>query len=193
MAGETKCVICDVCNDTHRNPGPTGSLLCVYCPVPCQRCRQGGRGPYCETTPCACACHHGSRHYPVVIVPASPAGLDATATRAVLDDVLAERGRQHARWGQQDLPDGTGVSGHDVLWRELAQRTCREAAAAGLLDYRTILAEEVAEAFAESDPARLRAELVQIAAVCVQWLEAIARRAKADVDAAVRAQLGGGR
>ena len=36
-----------------------------------------------------------------------------------------------------------------------------------------ILAEEVAEVYAESDPDRLRAELIQVAAVCVQWIEAI--------------------
>ena len=35
---------------------------------------------------------------------------------------------------------------------------------------------EVAEALAETSPARLRVELVQVAAVCVQWLEALGRR-----------------
>ena len=36
--------------------------------------------------------------------------------------------------------------------------------------------EEVAEAFAEADVRRLRAELVQCAAVAVKWVEAIDRR-----------------
>jgi hypothetical protein len=33
-----------------------------------------------------------------------------------------------------------------------------------------VLNEEVAEAFAESDPAKLRAELLQVAAVCAAWI-----------------------
>ncbi|HYF53037.1 MAG TPA: hypothetical protein VEA41_02135 [Salinarimonas sp.] len=44
------------------------------------------------------------------------------------------------------------------------------------MTYSQILAEEVAEALAESDPMLLRAELVQVAAVAVQWVEAIDRR-----------------
>lgn len=43
--------------------------------------------------------------------------------------------------------------------------------------WRHILDEEVAEALAETDPERLRAELVQVAAVAVQWIEALDRRA----------------
>lgn len=47
----------------------------------------------------------------------------------------------------------------------------------GIVTFRDILACEVAEAFAEEDPARLRAELIQVAAVAVQWVEAIDARA----------------
>jgi hypothetical protein len=54
---------------------------------------------------------------------------------------------------------------------------CQSAADGGYLDWLHILREEVAEAFAESDPAKLRAELVQVAAVAVNWVEAIDRRA----------------
>jgi hypothetical protein len=36
--------------------------------------------------------------------------------------------------------------------------------------------EEVREAMAESDPAKLRVELVQVAAVSVAWIEALDRR-----------------
>ena len=38
--------------------------------------------------------------------------------------------------------------------------------------------EEVAEAFEEHDPARLRSELVQVAAVAVAWVEKIDRDAR---------------
>lgn len=47
---------------------------------------------------------------------------------------------------------------------------------AGRGTWRDILAEEFNEALAESDPDRLRAELVQVAAVAVNWVEAIDRR-----------------
>jgi hypothetical protein len=50
-------------------------------------------------------------------------------------------------------------------------------AAEKTLKWVDILEEEVAEAAAESDPAKLRAELVQVAAVAVAWIEAIDRRA----------------
>ena len=93
----------------------------------------------------------------------------------VLSDVIAERQRQHARWGVQSHPDGTGGLAA-VLAREAAQRECDQLSVATLLTWRAILAEEVAEAFAEVDQDRLREELVQVAAVAVQWIEALDRR-----------------
>ncbi|MER6951259.1 hypothetical protein ABT294_45315 [Nonomuraea sp. NPDC000554] len=51
-----------------------------------------------------------------------------------------------------------------------------EAAARGELSWRHILHEEVLEAFAEDDPELLRAELVQVAAVAVKWVQALDRR-----------------
>jgi hypothetical protein len=94
------------------------------------------------------------------------------ALRRVLAEVEAERQRQHARFGEQSLPDGTGGEG----WREAAQEEREALQRATLLGrdtYANIFSEEVCEAFAESDPAKLRAELVQVAAVAVQWIEAI--------------------
>jgi hypothetical protein len=43
-----------------------------------------------------------------------------------------------------------------------------------------ILREEVYEAFAEEDPAALRTELIQVAAVAATWVDAIDRRAALD-------------
>ncbi len=92
-------------------------------------------------------------------------------------DIAAERQRQHAKWGDQsNLPDGTGPQWADDA--DTARRLCDLAMRGGYVKWRHILREEVAEAFAESDPDRLRAELVQVAAVCVQWIEAIDRRAE---------------
>jgi hypothetical protein len=94
---------------------------------------------------------------------------------ATLREVAVERVRQNARWGEQNHPDGTG--GEREIHRALAAKAdCDAAFRHGGGTWRYILAEEVAEAFAESDPAALRAELLQIAAVAAAWVEAIDRR-----------------
>lgn len=93
-----------------------------------------------------------------------------------LADIRAERIRQAQLHGDQaHLPDGTGGTLRHI---EASNRRNEydQATERGTLTFRHILAEEVAEAFAETDPARLRAELVQAAAVCVQWIQAIDRR-----------------
>ncbi len=47
-------------------------------------------------------------------------------------------------------------------------------------NWRDILLEEVFEALAEEEPKELRKELVQVAAVAAQWVEAIDRRGGSD-------------
>lgn len=116
----------------------------------------------------------------------------------VADDVAAERARQDAKWGEQNHPDGTGpnttplVAIVKVAWRGnevpvgvqhyahglalMAKQTTDHAARAGMVTWRDILLEEVFEALAEDDPAALRTELIQVAAVAQQWAEAIDRR-----------------
>ena len=93
----------------------------------------------------------------------------------VLVEVGAERIQQDVKWGQQDHEDGTG---YEYLREQAdrARRECDAAFAAGVGTWRHILREEYREAVACSDPAELRAELVQVAAVCVAWIEAIDRR-----------------
>lgn len=51
--------VCETCNDTHRMlmTSIEREVMCTACPVPCGKCREGGRGAYCEQTPCACDCH----------------------------------------------------------------------------------------------------------------------------------------
>jgi hypothetical protein len=105
-------------------------------------------------------------------------------THDVLSEVLAERGRQNAKWGEQNHPNGTGPH---VVWRSFspeAADACKELrdrtnlnAQTGELTWLDILLEEIAEAFAEDDPAKLRAELVQLGAVAVAWVEAVDRAA----------------
>jgi len=98
----------------------------------------------------------------------------SVTTDRVLQEVLAERIRQDEKWGEQNHPGGTGRPG-DIAFAEAYKAICK-ANGPGEDTYRDILAEEVYEAFAENDPARLREELVQVAAVAVNWIEAIDRR-----------------
>ena len=98
-----------------------------------------------------------------------------------LAEIAAERARQDAKWGEQNHPDGTGLA-HDDTYARVARDACEIAASHGKCTYRLILNEEVAEAFAESDPAKLRARLVQVAAVAVAWIECIDRRTAATTE-----------
>lgn len=106
-------------------------------------------------------------------------------TAGVLAEVRKERHRQDQKWGEQNHPDGTGpdvgwIPGLPVTATDLQaffKHRVDTAAAAGDSTFRGILLEEVAEAFAEHEPECLRTELIQVAAVAVQWVEAIDRRA----------------
>ncbi|MEV4839866.1 NUDIX domain-containing protein [Nonomuraea sp. NPDC049486] len=97
----------------------------------------------------------------------------------VLRAVADERVAQDRRWGvQEGLTDGTGPQHGDEA--ERAKRETGEASREGRLTWRHVLVEEVLEAFAEEDPDRLRAELTQVAAVAVKWIQDIDRRAARD-------------
>lgn len=114
--------------------------------------------------------------------------------RAVLSGVDQERTRQDAKWGEQNhlntFADGGVLAEAETYayYAERAQEWKRENAARvehlnaeGMPSDRNcawdgILLEEVYEALAEADPARRRTELVQVAAVAVNWVEAIDRR-----------------
>lgn len=94
---------------------------------------------------------------------------------ATLWEVAEERARQDVKWGEQNHPDGTG----DPLWTALAdvvRMVCDQTHQNSTGTWMTILLEELCEALAESDPAKLRAELIQLCAVGVAWVEAIDRR-----------------
>lgn len=103
-------------------------------------------------------------------------------TLAVLSEVAAERARQDGKWGPRQDPDGTGPN----TWlgqprraapaRDAARERCDRAFISGEVTHAHVLIEEVYEALAESDPAALRSELIQVAAVCVKWIEQIDNR-----------------
>jgi hypothetical protein len=120
--------------------------------------------------------------------------VDVDATEKVLAEVADERHRQDAKWGQQNHPDlypDTWCHGDDNrahyaymadYWKAKNANRVEVQNNAGAPSDRNaawdgILLEEVYEALAEEDPAKIRAELVQVAAVAAAWIEAIDRRA----------------
>lgn len=115
-------------------------------------------------------------------------------TASICREVEDERVRQVAKWGEQNHPNGTGKfaaltyveSRHGgVMYRtpprsfgqlaDFARRRCDYLHERGRGTWEQILTEEVFEAYAEADPILLRAELIQVAAVAVAWVEAIDR------------------
>ncbi len=119
----------------------------------------------------------------------------AVEAHPVVLELAEERTRQTAKHGDQShLPDGTGpalwlsmdddyVRRHGIrrdnlaAWAKARTDAASQAHGDGSITFEHILTEEWAEAIAESDPDALRAELVQVAAVAVQWVEAIDLRA----------------
>jgi hypothetical protein len=98
------------------------------------------------------------------------------ATRSVLGDIAAERRRQDEKWGVQTHPNGTGGARFERLAGHYREE-CKERHADGVGTWADILAEEYFEALAESDPVKLRGELVQVAAVAAGWIENLDRDA----------------
>lgn len=92
-----------------------------------------------------------------------------------------EMGRQDALWGVQDRPDigGWFPESFRLSYLEKLDRVREREARTrsnGTLGWDLILLEEVYEALAEEDEDKLRVELIQVAAVALQWARAIRRR-----------------
>lgn len=97
-----------------------------------------------------------------------PALFTTPGVRQFAEDIDAERQRQIAKFGDQHHRDGTSIGNES--WAEHARANCQQAADEGATSWAGILYEEFTEAMAEEDPAKLRAELVQVAAVCAAWV-----------------------
>lgn len=122
---------------------------------------------------------------PIEDAPDAEPGGSAIETLSLLVD---EIGRQDAKWGPQNHPDGTGPDTYpfrntdvNLDFRtgsecaEIFRRSCQGSFAGGRGTWRHVLTEEVGEAYAEAGT-ELSAELVQVAAVAVQWIAARERR-----------------
>ena len=123
------------------------------------------------------------------------ARLAAVEAHPVVIELAEERTRQTAKHGDQShLPDGSGatlwmsmdddyIRRHGIrrdnlaAWAKSRTDAASQSQGDGSITFEHILTEEWAEAIAESDPDALRAELVQVAAVAVQWIEALDLRA----------------
>jgi hypothetical protein len=126
----------------------------------------------------------------VAEMPDCPVCCSDLSTMSVLYEVSGERRRQDAKWGQQNHPDmwpeyadyyRAEYSVKADFWKQTNTERVLQANAAGTPSDRNaawdgVLLEEVYEALAEEDAAKIRAELVQVAAVAVNWIEAIDRR-----------------
>lgn len=108
--------------------------------------------------------------------------LPPDSTPQVLLEVALERRNQHEAWGEQNWENGTGPEEdteftienlEGLRWQNeyMFER--------GELTFSGIFLEEVMEVMTEADPDKLRAELIQVAAVAIQWVEAIDRKRRA--------------
>lgn len=133
---------------------------------------------------CECPCHRQPPVGTVIEIDGAPMVVmppgeptDALIDK-ILDDVIEELGRAIDKFPGQHLPLGFGpnvrplpLGAGTIRAADLsAMMRCLtdEAADRGILTWRHVLSEEGFEAFAEDDPARARAELVQLAAMAVR-------------------------
>jgi hypothetical protein len=95
-----------------------------------------------------------------------------------LEVVAGEMKRQASMYGDQSgLPDGTlrpGDPGVEAAMKD----ACNARTQSGLVTWRDILAEEVAEVNTARNDDDLYEELSQVAAVASSWMAAITRRAR---------------
>jgi hypothetical protein len=104
-----------------------------------------------------------------------PTLFSTPGVKAFAEAVDTERQAQLRQWGEQQHPDGTGLP-HSRAAADNARANCQMAASTGEVTWTHILTEEFFEAMAESDPVKLRAELVQSAAVIAAWIADLDQR-----------------
>lgn len=87
-------------------------------------------------------------------------------------EVVREMTRQVELYGVQHLPHGTG---HDIdhILLERAREDFERAKRANLLTWVDVIEEEYREVRAETDPTKIREELIQVIAVAMSWIRDI--------------------
>lgn len=110
----------------------------------------------------------------------------------ILQQTEQELARQDLEFGEQNHEFGTGGGILSYSFKELASAWKTYNDHPNIPDRWTgIFLEEVFEALAEEDPEELRKELIQAAAVALQWVEAIDRRQDRVDDASASVKLDG--
>lgn len=97
----------------------------------------------------------------------------------ILQSISVERSRQEMKWGVQELVDRIeGVMNESPNhWLDVAVNYKNEDRKNPEgISWQSVLMEEVAEAFAETEPTEIIGELIQVAAVCVAWIENLSSR-----------------
>jgi hypothetical protein len=98
---------------------------------------------------------------------------------AIFNEVHAERERQDEKWGEQNHPIRRYSEAAFFRYEhDVAKKCCDNRASEGSLSWYDILREEFWEVFAEFEPEKQRAELVQVAAVAISMIECIDRNFK---------------
>ena len=97
--------------------------------------------------------------------------------RNIWVDLKEERDRQDIKFPDQHIPSFPVQMdfAHAIAEMEQAQELTDRVAAKGLVTWWHVLREEFYEACAEPDVAKLRDELVQVAAVAIRWIEDLDR------------------
>jgi hypothetical protein len=96
----------------------------------------------------------------------------------VSHDALEEVSRNLKRWGIQKHPDvyAGGATQYGLPHSDECREACERAADEGCITWAHILVEEVAEALDTKSPAELRAELIQVIAVAMDWVRDLDQR-----------------
>ncbi len=94
----------------------------------------------------------------------------------------ARRAKNLLKWGEQNWPDGTRRTIERLAERKAAQARTDAGMKDGSATYLDILQEEVAEVSCETDEAKLLAELIDVAAVTLDWADSLLRRARGPLE-----------
>lgn len=122
-----------------------------------------------------------------LVAPAAVSESELVVSNKCIYELIEEEvKRQRDLWGEQNHPDKLAHSpGVETLFLNHFGEEAEEwrgvnsfRVNAGHLTWDGILLEKVYEALAESDPDKLTTELIQAAAVIVNWVDCIKRRKK---------------
>lgn len=106
--------------------------------------------------------------------------------RTIYSEILSERDRQIKKWGEQNHPSVSTFTkdphrlceDYEIPGEERAKFLCRTHADRGDATWTHIAIEELSEAVCANSEKDRRQELIQLAAVCIAWIDCIDRKVK---------------